>query len=201
MEFSILKCAVTFCGYTLVTWNLAFRYILLTPNNTFWCVNYNKIFVSKPKQQSEGKRAESHHSGDAAIASLTPHSSSHRRPPRGSPGSLWPGPPTLLSPAMGATHHTPAPACLPQTREAPPCLQDLQQPVTSDMSFPFVCFKISAYLSTLFGFLFPSVEPFPPRPSSISACDPGPCTPLAFASPARTAHSTGVLWDKLGCLL
>lgn len=91
-------------------------------------------------------------------------------------------------------------AC-PRPVRPPPCLQDLQQPVTSDTSSPFVCFKISAYLSTLFGFLFPSVEPFPPRLSSISACDLGPCTPLAFASPARTAHSTGVLWDEPGCLL
>lgn len=72
MELSILKYEVTSYGYTLVTWNLAFRCILLTPNNTFWCVNYNKIVVSKPKRQSEGKRAESNHSGDTAIASLTP---------------------------------------------------------------------------------------------------------------------------------
>lgn len=92
MELSILKCAVTSYGYTLVTWNLAFRCILLTPNNTFWCVNYNKIAVSKPKRQSEGKRAESNHSGDAAIASLTPQLRS-QTPVPGSPGSLWPGRP------------------------------------------------------------------------------------------------------------
>ena len=142
------------------------------------------------------------HSGDAAVASLTPHSSGHRCPPWGpSPCSPWPGLPTLLLPATAATPHIPATAYLPQTREAPPCLPNLQQPVTSD-TCSSVCFTISAYPSNPLWFLSSSsVEPFPPRPSSTSTRDLGPCTPLAFTLPARTTRSTRVLWDEPGCLL
>lgn len=201
MELSILKCAVTSYGYTLVTWNLAFRCILLTPNNTFWCVNYNKIAVSKPKRQSEGKRAESNHSGDAAIASLTPQLRS-QTPVPGSPGSLWPGR-SPSCPHPWVPHLT-----FQQLRTCPRAVRPLPASQTCSSLSPLTrppfpsASRFQLIFQTLFGFLFSSsVKPFPPCPSSTSACDLGLCTPLAFTSPARTAHSTRVLWDEPGCLL
>lgn len=104
------------------------------------------LFKTQPAIRREQDR--SNHSGDVAVASLTPHSSGHRRPPWGpSPCSLRPGLPTLPFPAMAAMPRIPATAYVPQTREGPPCLPNLRQPVTSDTCSSFVCFKISAYLS------------------------------------------------------